>query len=51
MPVTGSSLALRCARVHDGVIRRSDEEAVEVMESGMSRAVSKVEGMSGRSVG
>ena len=28
MPVTGSSLVLRCAIVQDGVMRRSEEEAV-----------------------
>lgn len=39
MPVTGSSLVLRCATVQDGVMRRSDEEAVDVMRMGMSRAV------------
>lgn len=39
MPVTGSSLLLRCAIVQDGVMRRSEEEAVEVMRMGMSRAV------------
>ncbi len=38
MPVTGSSFALRCAIVHDGVMRRSEEEAVEVIRSGISRA-------------
>ena len=39
MPVTGSSFVLRCAIVHDGVMRRSDEEAFEVTRSGTSRAV------------
>lgn len=39
MPVTGSSLLLSCAIVQDGVMRRSEEEAVEVMRMGMSRAV------------
>ena len=39
MPVTGSSFVFRWAIVHDGVIRRSDEEAVEVIKSGMSRVV------------
>lgn len=39
MPVTGSSFVLRCASVQDGVMRRSEEEAVEVMRMGMSRAV------------
>ena len=39
MPVTGSSLVLRCAIVQDGVMRRSEEEALEVIKMGMSRAV------------
>ena len=39
MPVIGSSFVFRWAIVHDGVIRRSDEEAVEVIKSGMSRVV------------
>ena len=39
MPVTGSSFVLRCAIVQDGVIRRSEEEALEVIKMGMSRAV------------
>lgn len=39
MPVTGSSFVFRRAIVHDRVIRRSDEEAVEVIKSGMSRVV------------
>lgn len=40
MPVTGSSLVLRCAIVQDGVMRRSEDEvAVDVMRMGMSRAV------------
>lgn len=38
MPVTGSSFVLRCAMVQDGVMRRSEEEAVEVIKSGISRA-------------
>ncbi len=36
MPVTGSSLVLRWAIDHDGVIRLSDEEAVETMRRGTS---------------
>ena len=39
--MTGSSLDLSCAIDHDGVIRRSEEEAVEVIRSGISRAVFK----------
>lgn len=39
MPVTGSSLVLRCAIVQDGVMRRSEEEALDVMRTGISRAV------------
>ena len=39
MPVTGSSLLFRCAIVQDGVMRRSEEESVEVTRIGMSRAV------------
>ena len=39
MPVTGSSFVLRCAMVQDGVMRRSEEEAVDVINIGMSRAV------------
>lgn len=40
MPVTGSSLVLRCAMVQDGVMRRSEDEvAVDVIRMGMSRAV------------
>lgn len=39
MPVTGSSLVLRCAIVQDGVMRRSEEETLEVIKMGMSRAV------------
>ncbi len=39
MPVTGSSLVLRCAIDQDGVMRRSDEEAVDVIKMGISRAV------------
>lgn len=45
IPVTGSSLILRCAIVQEGVIRRSDDEAVDVMSSGTSRAVVSVEVM------
>lgn len=39
IPVTGSSLLLRRAIDHDGVIRFSDEEAVEIMRRGTSRTV------------
>ena len=39
MPVIGSSLALRWEIVHEGVMRLSDEEAVEMMRSGTSWAV------------
>ena len=39
MPVIGSSLVLSCAIVQDGVMRRSEEEAVDVIKMGMSRAV------------
>ena len=39
MPVTVSSLALSCVIDHDGLIRRSEETAVEVMKIGTSRAV------------
>ena len=45
MPVTGSSFALSCAIVHDGVMRRSEEEAVEVISRGISRAVVSDGGM------
>ena len=31
MPVTGSSFAFSCPMVHEGVIRRSDEEFSEVI--------------------
>lgn len=47
MPVTGSSLVLRWAIVQDGVTRRSDDEAVEVIRRGMSRVVVKAGGMFG----
>ena len=36
MPVMGSSLDLSWVIVHDGVMRRSEEEAVEVMRRGIS---------------
>ena len=39
IPVTGSSLALSCARVHDGVILRSAEALEDVISKGISRAV------------
>ena len=39
MPVTDSSLALRREMVHEGVMRLSDEEAVEMIRSGISWAV------------
>lgn len=45
MPVTGSSFVFRCAIVQDGVMRRSDEEAVDVIKSGISRAVVMAGGM------
>ena len=48
MPVIGSSFVFNCAMVHDGVIRRSEEEAVEVIKSGTSRAVVKEGGIFGR---
>jgi hypothetical protein len=35
----GSSLALRWANVHEGVMRRSEAVFAEVMWTGMSRAV------------
>ena len=38
IPVIGSSLALSCERVHEGVIRLSDEEEAEVTRRGISRA-------------
>lgn len=45
MPVTGSSFVLRCAIVQEGVIRRSDEEAVDVIRRGTSRVVVMFEAM------
>lgn len=45
MPVTGSSLVLRWVIVQDGVMRRSEEEAVDVIKSGISRAVVMEAGM------
>ena len=39
MPVTGSSFVLRCAMDQDGVMRRSEEESVDTIRMGMSRAV------------
>ena len=38
MPVMGSSLALNCASVHDGEIRRSAEAFGETMRRETSRA-------------
>jgi len=38
MPVIGSRRVLKCAMLHDGVIRRSDDEFGEVMRRGMSAA-------------
>ena len=38
MPVTGSSLAFNWPMVHDGVIRRSEEELSDVIWRGMSPA-------------
>ena len=39
MPVTDSSFVFRWAIVHDGVMRRSDDEAVDVINKGISRVV------------
>lgn len=39
MPVIGSSLALSCVMVQDGLIRRSDEEFSEAISRGTSSAV------------
>ena len=39
MPVMGSSLAFNWPMVHDGVIRRSEEEFSDVIWRGMSPAV------------
>jgi len=39
MPVTGSSFALSWPMVHDGEIRRSEEEFSDVIWSGISPAV------------
>jgi hypothetical protein len=39
MPVTGSSFAFSWPIVHDGVIRRSEDEFSEVIWRGMSPAV------------
>ncbi len=41
MPVTVSSFVLRWAIVHEGVIRLSDEEAVETIRRGTSLVVAK----------
>lgn len=35
-PVIGSRRALRCSIVHDGEIRRSDDELIEEIRIGMS---------------
>lgn len=40
----GSSFLLRWAIVQEGVMRRSEEEAVEVISRGMSRGVGVVVG-------
>lgn len=45
MPVTGSSLVLRCAMDQEGVMRRSEDEALDVINSGISRAAAKGGGM------
>ncbi len=45
MPVMGSNLDFRWAMDQEGVMRRSEEEAVEVMMRGMSRVVVRVSGM------
>jgi len=39
MPVTGSSFALSWLMVHEGVIRRSDEEFSDVIKRGISPIV------------
>jgi hypothetical protein len=39
MPVTGSKRVLKWATVHDGVMRRSEDELAETMSSGTSTAV------------
>lgn len=38
MPVTGSNFAFSCPMVHEGVMRRSEEEFSEVTSNGMSPA-------------
>jgi hypothetical protein len=39
IPVTGSSFALSCPIVHEGVILRSEDELSEVIDMEMSPAV------------
>ena len=39
MPVIGSSLAFSWLMVQDGVMRRSEEEAVDLIKRGISRVV------------
>jgi hypothetical protein len=39
MPVTGSSFAFSCPIVHEGVMRRSEDEFSEVIRRGISPAV------------
>ena len=43
--MTGSSLDFRWATVQEGVMRRSEEEAVEVMMMGTSRQVVRLSGI------
>ena len=43
--MTGSSFVFKWAIVQEGVMRRSEEEAVEVMMRGMSRVVARVSGI------
>lgn len=40
--MTGSSFAFSCPMVHDGEMRRSDEEFSDVTRSGMSPAVCRL---------
>lgn len=42
IPVIGSSFVFKWAIVHEGVMRRSEEEAVEMTKRGMSRLVVRV---------
>lgn len=39
MPVIGSSLVFRCARLQEGVMRRSDEALFDRTNKGISRPV------------